>query len=831
MPDPGYSSPFPTAHDTIGASTLATPLFMPSSPPPQDNAPVESPERAKSPVSDRVATKSDAHSHEDRSPESSRSASPVSSVDDLDARLDDYTLDFTNFPSAQLGSDAKDEPLEVKTEEQDKLSDVEGPEDFTTDMEKYLFGNPLQKRVDKPKEDAPQSPKLHQSTVEDAELGEYSEFGPPVDMSTPSHLLHRNSKLSKDATHLEDIEEGSDDMDKPATPSPKQKDTENHKNEDDLHKQIADLRHVIQDRDEQLEKNHTRVLEAASAGEQIRYLQAELQRATGLLDELRANRGNESMLREQIQSLQKQKSEREASLQMPTMHASEISALQKQIGDMQNELRSRNTHTDLESERLGTITHLRQQLDRIQEQLSKRDATVEELHRRMHAGIDAERLETIAHLRQQLDRAQEQLKKRDGTLEETMTKLRATTTAKEQQLREKNTEIDDLRAQIDHQQLEIEKLDSDAERANSDYQDLQDRFASLEAKNRPLEEKNSTLEADLSRAQSRVTVHQNALKAIADRPNESSGNTLTEIMDLIKDLGSSNAAQTENSLRSKSTSDSELGQLRREVERLQTELKDVSATKKATDTELKRAQEKSAETGVFINSIEGENARLTDQVESLKSGLDKAQTDLSRVKEEYSKALEQLKKKTQQPSPPPSPTSPHNPKQDQSKLEKAHQAQLESLQSAHAKAVSNMRFCHAESNREHRNRLAAAEQRETDLKTELESLRSSASSDRKNTKALKAEIKRLESVITAKEESAADLDQLVARAAAKKEKEWQHRFDLLLKERDQMGKALMCAWGEKEVGDVKENYDESGQRVKQAYRFKYFNKNGTKKKT
>src|SRR5438034_2625192 len=28
-----FTSPFPTSHDTLGASTLQTPLFMPSSPP------------------------------------------------------------------------------------------------------------------------------------------------------------------------------------------------------------------------------------------------------------------------------------------------------------------------------------------------------------------------------------------------------------------------------------------------------------------------------------------------------------------------------------------------------------------------------------------------------------------------------------------------------------------------------------------------------------------------------------------------------------------------------------------------------------------------------
>jgi hypothetical protein len=50
----------------------------------------------------------------------------------------------------------------------------------------------------------------------------------------------------------------------------------------------------------------------------------------------------------------------------------------------------------------------------------------------------------------------------------------------------------------------------------------------------------------------------------------------------------------------------------------------------------------------------------------------------------------------------------------------------------------------------------------------------------------------------------------ITKSVEKREKEWERRVDLLLKEREKMSKALLWAWGEKEVGDsVKDNGDEN----------------------
>ncbi|KAF4223793.1 hypothetical protein CNMCM8980_010261 [Aspergillus fumigatiaffinis] len=828
MADTRYTSPDPTTHDTVGASTIATPLFMPSSPPPAEERTVDSLPRADSPGSDRVAAESDGA----RSPALSRASSPDHQANELDARLAEYTVDFRALSGTQLARDDDTLPDLKFPHEEDKLSEVGGPEDFTANMERYLMGmdddledkdweegqsalvkdNPQPAITLDDKHEGQQEEKeadhgpqqghgLQQPGPDDeAEVGEYSEFGPPVDMSTPSHFLRRTGAFAKEMTQLEDIEEDPDDEAHPvSTPSVQrqtatlQKDTTD--SNEDLRRQVAELKAAIRDRDQQLERNHRRVLEAASAGEQIKHLQAELQKKSSQLDDLQAKIDDEANLREQIQVLQNENDEKESYMRRSSFGQSGLSALQKQLGDMKKELQSRDTRPDL----------------------------------------DAERLETIAYLRQQLDLAQEQLKKRDATLEDTLAKLRDVTAAKELQLREKNTEIDGLKAQIDDNLMEIDRLETELDQANQEYRILEEKVESLETKNRPLEEKNSTLEADLNRAQSQVTAQGNALKAMAaEMPLEAGGrNTYTEILELIKDLDphSTTRSSGKPSLsRDAESKDDEMEEYRQDLAKARTELDEASSVRKALELDLKRSQEQAAEAQTLFKSVEDENTRLTKQIDDLRTSLDKVQGELSQMKAEHSEALETIgrlqTKNTQQPSPPPSPPTPRNTGQAE-KLEESYRAQLKSLQTAHATAISTLHSSHADSTRKLRDLLATAEKRESKLKAEVQSLLAARATQDTQIQSLDAEVRKLQSAIAVKEEAAAALDERIARSVEKREKEWERRVDLLLKERERMAKALMWAWGEKEVGDVKENLGEDGRRVRQAYRYKYAQRKGT----
>ncbi|KAL4991637.1 hypothetical protein BDW68DRAFT_151664 [Aspergillus falconensis] len=463
-----------------------------------------------------------------------------------------------------------------------------------------------------------------------------------------------------------------------------------------------------------------------------------------------------------------------------SLNASGFDALQKQITDMQKDLHSRSTHAD----------------------------------------IDAERLETIALLRQQLSLAQEQLKKRDTVLDDTLASLKQVTASKELQLHEKNAEIDRLRSQVDAQRGEIERLETDVAQAHREYRVLEDQMVLLETKNRPLEEKNSTLEADLNRAQSQVTAQENALKAMAaDLPTDTPGGTYSEILELIKDLGQPN---TNRPTRPKDAHDQDhdLEQIYEELAKLRTESTERAATNKTLETQLSRAHDQATESQLLIQSIEAENTRLVRNAEELKSTLDKTLNDLNRLRAEHSEAQETITRlqeiqqapaeahvQTQQPSPP---STPHaNPNTTSvSTLEATHKAQIKNLKTAHATALSTLRSAHADSIRKLRALLSAAEIREAELRSLLEQEKNKHGNDKEeeakeNEKdaeiaTLRAEIQRLHSVIACKDETAAAMDLHIAKSVEKREREWERRVELLLKERERMGKALLWSWGEKE---------------------------------
>lgn len=789
---------------------------MPSSPPQQATSPPESPLPAHSPNSDHFpqqAQDDQAHARDDerraendtnRPSRPSTPGSPTGS--DLDARLAEYTLDFSQFPSGQHLGEKEDALPNLDEDVEDKLSDVGGPEDFTANIERYLMGGGLPStrksnrntnRQDLGSVSQEASVNSRQPAVEEEpELGEYSEFGPPVDMSTPSHMLHRSHALARESTQLEDIEEDDGDhSENPATPSvQKSADTsvnDTQEIEVQLHRRIAQLEEAVRDQDEQLQKNRRRVLEAASAGEQIRHLQAELQRKNEQIEDLEAQNAHGPALREKLELRGTQNKD---TSQQGGMNGQDLSTLQQQVHDMQ-------------------------------QQLQNRDAP---------SSLDSERLETIAHLRQQLDLTQEQLKKRDATLDETMTKLREVTRAKEVQLRDKNTEIDRLKGEIDEQALENERLEMEIERVHTENQELEDRLTTLETKNLPLEERNHSLEANLTRVQSQVEARENALKAVAADLPPASRSTYSEILDLIKDLGTSGP---ESPPKEKFFDDPDAQQLHQEITKLQQELHDTSAAHKAADAEAHRLREQATEMQTLIKTTETENSRLSTQVEELTTSLNKTQHELARTQEEHAESLETVARLQEEalgqpPSPPPSPPVARGALPSETTntaaLEASHQDQIRSLQTAHSTAISTLRTSHAESMRRVRNQLAIAEQREAELRTEVTTLRTSiATQESQLRRTFKSEINRLEAIITAKDESAAAVDERVALSVEKREREWERRVEILLKERDRMAKALMMYWGEKELGRGPGKLDakEMGTgKQGQAYKYKYAEK-------
>jgi chromosome segregation ATPase len=804
-----FTSPFPTSHDTIGTSTLGSPALMPISPPQllrtRRNPSIDDDEK---PITHGPLRDADGEGPPKQTvpAEASRTLSPVLERNRIDKRLAEYTIDWSKLPGGGRG---KDPVLDAPEEDDDKDSEIGGPEDFTMNIEKYILGDGTTK--DRRREDLVEkreqqrldsrSPPAQRNTEE----GDYSEFGPPVDMSTPSHLLWRmNLSTGKEATHLEDIEEHlADSPDRPRTPS-KPTEEEQHPEDDTYATVLREIEHLqeeLRDRDEKIRANRKRVLEAASAAEEIRHLRAELQRQDALLSDMNAKSGEEeALLRDEIQKLRKENAEKERLLQESNDRLSKMEAVEQQVHDLKAELRKRD---GLESD-------------------------------------NEESAKTIASLRQQLSEAQEQLKKRDEALEDSASKLRRMTADTELQLRQKNTEIEDLKAQIDDRQLEVCQMEERLAEANGEFEVLEERIGSLENRNRPLEEKNIVLEAEVNQVKRELNAQKNALSIMAATFSiETDGKSYNEILDSLKARCQSNRTSDTPSQES-STTEKETNELRRRMAKLEAESKESASAKESLELELKRSQELLTESRALIRAVEIESTRLTSQLHEVNSNLAKTREELSRVKDERSSALETIERLRRNTDVrPPSPTTAQeSTEQKYRAIQEAHQLEIKSLQDAHASAISTIRKSYTGTTDNLRALLAESEKREADLRSELRALRtssSSSSSHERGTASLRAEMKRLESVLAIKEEAAADVDRRIARSVEKREREWERRIDLLLKERDKMSKALMWAWGEKEVGGGggrrKETTASGGgdddARAKQGYRYKYVLRSAT----
>ncbi|KAN0078707.1 hypothetical protein V8E54_005220 [Elaphomyces granulatus] len=758
-----FSSPFPTAHDTIGLSTLRSPPLMPSSPSRSvATAQILGPNLKRTEPSD--SNPSNIHQINN---EGSRESSPYTPYNILDERLAQYTVDINKFPSGQFGLDDQDtdsHPRPEESKDDDNDSEIAGPGDFTINIEMYLQDEEsLQEKEhannDLRIQDRQSIFAVHRGA---SQASEYSEFGPPLDVSTPSHLLSRGSNENgREETHLEGIEES---LGRPSTPCREQ---QGHAPSEDTYAivllQIEHLQNELRTKDEQIQSNRRRVLEAASAAEQIRHLKGELQRKTTLLSELNAKSGEESLLRQQVQLLQKQNDEKDRLLQTSSENKTKIGCLQQQVDRLEGELKNRNEL-----------------------------ATPHEENSKM-----------VPILRQQLTMAQKQLKNKDDDLGEETAKLRELTSTFKLQLHQKDTEIEDLKVEIDYLNLEVEGMLGDRE--NQD-----DQASLLESRNGPLEENNIMFKNELSGLRSQVTAQLDALHSVAtDLSIDSGGKGYAEILDQLKELCREKAATRGEQ--------KEIDELRKELTGLRTESQESASAKDSIELELQKSREQLSECRTLISTIENENSCLTSRLEEANQKLDKEKEAFNDMRENY--AAERLRKESRT-------------LLDESKafdcqaLQEAHQAELKSHQEAHERTISAIRSSYDDSTEALRNLLEASERRESELNSQLHALRTSTFSDESQVTALKAEVTRLESIISIREEATADVDRRIAMSVEKREKEWERRADLLLKERDKLAKALMLAWGEKEVGHIKEKGDEASKGPRQGYRYKYVIRNG-----
>ncbi|GAM36180.1 spindle pole body associated protein [Talaromyces pinophilus] len=705
---PIHTSPFPTTHDTIGPSTLSSPVQIPSSPP------------SPSPQS-RQNTDND-HGNNGQDNQLTSASNDVATLD-LDKRLSQYTIDFNKFPGGTK------EKIEDVFDDEDQGPEFGGPEDFTLNLEKYLNGTPSPEDRKQQDDDEPDSeedalpeyspspsPRARHHHSQHHEEAEESEFGPPVDMSTPSHLMWRkNYGSGKEETRLEleDIEESlpsSPEKDDSPSKTGKENGMEESRTFTTVLREIEDLHEQRRERDEKIEENRK---ELASAREEIQNLRAELKLKDSLLSEANNRANEEDVLREQLKALQKK------------------------------------------------------------------------------AATSDDDAKEITKLQEELKEAREQLEKRDEALEDSSTKLRELTASSELQLRQKNSEIEDLKAQIDEKELQIADADEDLADVQRQYDILKDRIESLETRNGPLEEKNILLEKELSSVRAELASQRNAVLTMAvDLSIEVKGKDYTEVIrslqQQLKDLKESShdhgkSTQVEEDLQSK-------------LDQAQSALQRSVAEKEVAETEWQRSKDLLAESRSLITTIEGENTRLTARIQELNSNLAKAREEVDRLKEQHRHELASVnvQSKPAQPS--------INTPDRTNELREAHRLEIQNLREINATSINDLRTSYNDTIQHLRAMLSTSEKRAASLHDQLLETQSTTTTQSNEINSLRSEIEQLQSTLVLKEETSAEMDKMIAKSIEKREREWERRTELLLKERDKMGKALMWAWGEKEVG-------------------------------
>ena len=419
---------------------------------------------------------------------------------------------------------------------------------------------------------------------------------------------------------------------------------------------------------------------------------------------------------------------------------------------------------------------------------------------------------TLSNLRRENEYLREQLAKRDAALEDNMTKMAEVTAAKQQQTREKNTEIEDLKARQDEQYLQIEKLESQLDSVNQDYDSLDEQTETLQERYHAAERHARALQSEISTTKATSATQYDAIKMVAIHHAIEIGNkNFMEIVECLKTSRSSNTAASPSAGGSEimSKQQDEINRLERELGDVRSQLQESNSSKDIVSLKLEHTQELLSESRTFINTVEGENKRLVSRVDSLTSELARAQDSLASTTQRLDNdraTIDGLRQQiqTQQPNLPPSPPTSTNTSThvDHSTINEMHQAELTRLGASHTAAISSLRDSHAESTQTLHNLLAASQSRESDLKSQLHSLQDTASSQKILIEKLDGEVRRLRSTIEDKDAASVAMDVKFANSTKRREEKWEARVEALLKDRERMGKALLWTWGENEVGDV-----------------------------
>jgi chromosome segregation ATPase len=234
--------------------------------------------------------------------------------------------------------------------------------------------------------------------------------------------------------------------------------------------------------------------------------------------------------------------------------------------------------------------------------------------------------------------------------------------------------------------------------------------------------------------------------------------------------------------------------LQSKLDQAQSALQRAVTEKEVAETEWQRSKDLLSETRSLITTIEGENTRLTTRIQELNFNLTKAREEVDRLKEQHRQELASIN--VQQTPAEPVISTPDR----TNELCEAHRLEIQNLREINTTSINDLRTSYNDTIQHLRAILSTSEKRAASLHNQLLETQSTTSAQSAEILSLKSEIENLHSTLALKEETSAEMDKMIAKSIEKREREWERRTELLLKERNKMGKALMWAWGEKEVG-------------------------------
>ncbi|EER27719.1 hypothetical protein CPC735_030550 [Coccidioides posadasii C735 delta SOWgp] len=746
------SSPFPTSHDTLGiSSVMDTPRFIPSSPPR-----IMSPYRRSGIRHERLSPNTSGINNTIRAQKAGQrrgsTSNGSSDGEDSETHLSDYTFDLNKLPNAVSTLEAQEDNTTKSKQsprDNDNISEPPGPDDFTENMVELLNGADAQVEQNNQGDnfkDFVHTDRLPGRPAHD----EISEIEPPLEMSTPAHVLS-----------------GKNGFNNPETLSDKNNSTN----------EVERLLKELRKKDEIIRANRRRVFDAASIMQQVRHLQLALEQ------EKQQRQAESASKDQQIRELQSQVCAKDEQLQSSRAQLQELQSLMQSVNQSRHEPKEDGLNDK----------HKDEELFALQKQFEAKDKSFQQLKARLDETISSHQVE----------------------------------------ISKKNAENDQLRFEYDENLRELDKLDSDIESLTRERDVLEKRTQDLDKIVQHLESQISELKHNLAMERKEAISSVDALKRAADGVSvDMEGKSFGKIPD---SLACAHQKQRDPAY-SESHAVGSVGQMEeaeRDLTGVRNQLQESKSLNEILSLQLESTREGLSESQSALLAAKDKNSQLLSQLESANSEKSQLSQKLERITQERDEAMrtatdlrnQAVDRQPLSPAPSLPPEVYENQCQhDIDSLQKSHQQEIDRIENSHATELSTFRDTHAKSTRSLHALLRAAQDRESDLQSQLVDLRKSLSSKSKELSALANEQERLGSIIEAKDAAAAALDTKFANVLKRREEVWESRIDKLLRDRERMSKALMWAWGEMEVGHDKPSRDQKatkGEWHTQRYMYRY----------